>query len=157
MFGFFEKRREPAQPLPRYTDIYDTMLYRKSDVGAAGALPTIYAFRVKDTDRVFSPDPRPDFVLLETDDEIQAWQEALAGPVVCNDERQVTDAPLLVWNSLPSLLTGDDEIIAMYAPVRDADAWPVLALQTHPFDKVLDIKPARDRYYFQQNKFIGLL
>jgi hypothetical protein len=155
MFGFFKKRERQTPPLPKYTDVYDTMLYQAPDRTPKGALPTIYAFRVKDPS--LSPDPRPDFVLLETDDEIQAWQKAIAGPVVLNDEGQITDAPLLVWNSLPSLLTGDDEIIAMYSPVHDADTWPVLALQAHPFDNALDIKPARDRYYFEQNKFVGLL
>ena len=154
MFGFFKKRERQSQPLPNYTDVYDTMLYQAPDGTPKGSLPTIYAFRVKDPS--LSPDPRPDFVLLETDDEIQAWQKAIAGPVVLNDEGQITDAPLLVWNSLPSLLTGDDEIIAMYSPVRDTDNWPVLALQAHPFDKALDTKPVRDRYYFEQNKFIGL-
>lgn len=149
------KDQRQSQPLPNYTDVYDTMLYQTPDGTSKGALPTIYAFRVKDP--LLSPDPRPDFVLLETDDEIQAWQQAIAGPVVLNDEGHITDAPLLVWNSLPSLLTGDDEIIAMYSPVHDADTWPVLALQAHPFDKALDTKPARDRYYFEQNKFVGLL
>ena len=155
MFGFFKKRGRQSPPLPKYTDVYDTMLYQAPDETPKGALPTIYAFRVKDPS--LSPDPRPDFVLLETEDEIQAWQKAIAGPVVLNDEGQITDAPLLVWNSLPSLLTGDDEIIAMYSPVRDADTWPVLAVQAHPFDKALDTKPARDRYYFEQNKVVGFL
>ncbi|MEP5762917.1 MAG: hypothetical protein ABJ327_27065 [Litoreibacter sp.] len=108
MFGFFKKRERQSQPLPKYTDVYDTMLYQAPDGIPKGALPTIYSFRVKDPS--LSPDPRPDFVLLETDDEIQAWQQAIASPVVLNDEGQITDAPLLVWNSLPSLLTGDDEI-----------------------------------------------
>lgn len=155
MFGLFKKQEKQTQPLPTYTDVYDTMLYQAPDGIPQGALPTVYAFRVKDLS--LSPDPRPDFVLLETEDEIQAWQQAMAGQVVLNDEGQITDAPLLVWNSLPSLLTGDDEIIAMYSPVRDADTWPVLAVQAHPFDKALDTKPARDRYYFEQNKFVGLL
>lgn len=155
MFGLFQKKQNKAQPLPKYSDIYDTMLYRAPDGTPKGALPTIYAFRVKDPS--FSPDPRPDFVLLETDDEIQAWQQVMGGAVVLNDEGHITDAPLLAWNNIPSLLTGDDEIIAKYAPVRDADTWPVLALQAHPFDMALDIKPARDRYYFEQNKFVGFL
>lgn len=81
----------------------------------------------------------------------------MAGPVVLNDDDHITDAPLLVWNDLPSLLTGDDEIIAMYSPERDADTWPVLALQAHPFDTALSIKPARDLYYFEQNKVVGVL
>lgn len=155
MFGLFKKQAKQTQPLPTYTDVYDTMLYQAPDGTNKGTLPTIYAFRVKDLS--LSSDPRPDFVLLETDDEIQAWQQAMAGSVVLNDEGHITDAPLLVWNSLPSLLTGDDEIIAMYSPVRDAGTWPVLALQAHPFDMALDIKPARDRYYFEQNKFVGFL
>lgn len=131
------------------------MLYQTPDGTPKGALPTIYAFRVKDSS--LSPDPRPDFVLLETDDEIQAWQQAMAGSVVLNDDGHITDAPLLVWNGLPSMLTGDDEIIAMYLPVRDADTWPVLALQAHPFDAALPMKPARDRYYFEQNRFVDFL
>lgn len=152
MFGLFKGQ---THPLPTYTDVYDTMLYQAPEGISKGVLPTVYAFRVKDT--ALSSDPRPDFVLLETDDEIQGWQQVMAGPVVLNNEGHITDAPLLVWNSLPSLLTGDDEIIAMYSPVRDAGEWPVLALQAHPFDQALDIKPARDRYYFEQNKFIGFL
>lgn len=111
MFGLFKKQAKQTQPLPTYTDVYDTMLYQAPDGTNKGTLPTIYAFRVKDLS--LSSDPRPDFVLLETDDEIQAWQQAMAGSVVLNDEGHITDAPLLVWNSLPSLLTGDDEIIAM--------------------------------------------
>jgi hypothetical protein len=105
MFGFFKKRERQSQPLPSYADVYDTMLYRAPDGSPKGALPTIYAFRVKDP--LLSSDPRPDFVLLETEDEIQAWQKAIAGPVVLNDEGQITDAPLLLWNNIPSLLTSD--------------------------------------------------
>lgn len=155
MFGLFKKQEKQTQPLPRYTDVYATMLYQAPDGTPKGALPTVYAFRVKDSS--LSPDPRPDFVLLETDDEIQAWQQAMAGSVVLNDDGHITDAPLLVWNGLPSMLTGDDEIIAMYLPVRDADTWPVLALQAHPFDTALPMKPARDRYYFEQNRFVDFL
>lgn len=154
MFGLFKKQEKQTQPLPMYTDVYDTMLYQAPDGAPKGALPTIYAFRMKDSSLL--PDPAPDFVLLETDDEIQAWQQAMAGSVVLNDEGHITDAPLLVWNSLPSMLTGDDEIIAMYFPVRENEGWPPLALQAHPFDTALSIKPARDRYYFEQNKFISL-
>lgn len=155
MFGFFKKQEKQTPPLPKYSDVYDTMLYQAPDGIPKGALPTIYAFRVKDPS--LSPDPRPDFVLLETEDEIQAWHQVMAGPVVLNDDGHITDAPLLVWNDLPSLLTGDDEIIAMYSPERDADTWPVLALQAHPFGTDLAIKPARDRYYFEQNKVVGVL
>lgn len=155
MFGLFKKQEKRTQPLPKYSDVYDTMLYQAPDGTPKGALPTIYAFRVKDPS--LSPDPRPDFVLLETAEEIQAWHQVMAGPVVLNDNGHVTDAPLLVWNDLPSLLTGDDEIIALYSPERGADSWPVLALQAHPFDTTLSIKPARDRYYFEQNKVVGVL
>lgn len=156
MFGYFKKRQKPAQALPRYADIYDIMRYQVvSGTTTPGTLPTVYAFRVKD--EVYSPDPRPDFVLLETAEEIQAWHQVMAGPVVLDDNGHITDAPLLVWNDLPSLLTGDDEIIALYSPERDADSWPVLALQAHPFDTALSIKPARDRYYFEQNKVVGVL
>jgi hypothetical protein len=105
MFGFFKKRERQSQPLPNYTDVYDTMLYQAPDGTPKGALPTIYAFRVKDPSLL--PDPRPDFALLETDDEIQAWQQAMAGQVVLNENGQITDAPLLLWNSIPSLLTSD--------------------------------------------------
>lgn len=129
------------------------MLYQAPDGTPNGALPTIYAFRVKDPSS--SPDPRPDFVLLETDDEIQAWHQAMAGQVILNDQGQITDAPLLLWNSIPSLLTSDEEIVATYLPMQDDHDWPVLAIQAHPFNTALDVKPARDRYYFQQNKFIG--
>ncbi len=153
MFGFFKKREKQSQPLPNYTDVYDTMLYQAPGGTPKGALPTIYAFRVKE--EVPSPDPRPSFVLLESDEEIQEWQQAMAGQVVLNDNGHITDAPLLLWNSIPSLLTSDEEIVATYLPMQDDQDWPVLAIQAHPFDTALDVKPARDRYYFQQNKFIG--
>jgi len=153
MFGLFKKQEKQTQPLPTYTDVYDTMLYQAPDGIPQGTLPTVYAFRVKDLS--LSPDPRPDFVLLETEDEIQAWQQAMAGQVVLNDNGHITDAPLLLWNSIPSLLTSDNEFVASYLPVNDEQNWPVLALQAHPFDTALGVKPARDRYYFQQNKFIG--
>jgi hypothetical protein len=39
--------------------------------------------------------------------------------------------------------------------VQDEQDWPMLVIQAHPFDTALDMKPARDRYYFEQNKFIG--
>lgn len=155
MFGLFKKRARQTRPLPRYTDVYETMLYQAPDEAPKGALPAIYGFRVKDPS--FSPDPKPDFVLLETDDEIQDWQQAMAGYVVLNADGHITDAPLLRWNTIPSLLTADDEIVAMYSPVRDDEKWPVLAVQAHPFDAALSIKPARDRYYFEQNKFVGFL
>lgn len=58
-----------------------------------GALPTIYAFRVKDASR--SLDPTPSFALLEVEDEIQAWQQILNAPVSLNDDGHITDAPLL--------------------------------------------------------------
>lgn len=155
MFGLFKKQEKQTQPLPTYTDVYDTMLYQAPDGTSKGALPTIYAFRVKDAS--LSPDPRPDFVLLETDDEIQAWQQTLAGQVVQNAKGQITDAPLLRWNDIPSLLTADDEFVVTYFPVRENEGWPPLALQAHPFDTALSIKPARDRYYFEQNKVVGSL
>ena len=155
MFGFFKKRERQSQPHPNYTDVYDTMLYQAPEGTPKGALPTIYGFRVKDPS--LSPDPRPDFALLETDDETQAWQQAMAGHVVLNDEGQITDAPLLRWNDIPSLLTDDHEIVATYFPVRDDEGWPALALQAHPFDSALEVKPARDRYYFQQNKVAGFM
>lgn len=155
MFGLFKKQEKQTQPLPTYIDVYDTMLYKAPDGTPKGALPTIYAFRVKDSS--LSPDPRPDFVLLETDDEIQAWQQTLASQVVQNAKGQITDAPLLRWNDILSMLTADDEIIATYFPVRDDEGWPALALQAHPFGTALDIKPARDRYYFEQNKVVGFM
>ncbi|MFS4439666.1 hypothetical protein ACMA5I_15775 [Paracoccaceae bacterium GXU_MW_L88] len=155
MFGFFKKQEKQTQPLPMYTDVYDIMLYQAPDGTPKGALPTIYAFRVKDPS--LSPDPRPDFVLLETDEEIQAWQQTMADFVVLNDEGQITDAPLLRWNDIPSLLTSDDEIVATYMPIQDDQGWPVLAVQAHPFNAALSVKPARDRYYFQQNKCIVVL
>lgn len=153
MFGLFKKRARQTQPLPRYTDVYETMLYQAPEGTPQGVLPTVYAFRVKDAS--LSPDPRPDFALLETEDEIQAWQQAMAGQVVLNDNGHITDAPLLLWNSIPSLLTSDNEFVASYLPEQDAQDWPILAIQAHPFDTALDMKPARDRYYFEQNKFIG--
>lgn len=155
MFGLFKKRVEPKGPLPRYADVYDTMLYRAPDKTSEGVLPTIYAFRVKDP--LLSLDPKPDFVLFETEEETQAWQQVMAGQVALNNEGQITDAPLLHWNNIPSLLTSDDEIIAMYFPIQDGENWPVLAVQAHPFGTDLDEKPARDRYYFQPNKFIAFL
>ena len=155
MFGLFKKQAKQTQPLPTYTDVYDTMLYQAPDGTHKGTLPTIYAFRVKDPS--LSSDPRPDFVLLETKDEIQAWKAVMAGSVVLNSEGLITDAPLLVWNGIPSLLTSDDEIVATYMPIQDDQGWPVLAVQAHPFNAALSVKPARDRYYFQQNKCIVVL
>lgn len=155
MFGLFKKRARQTQPLPSYTDVYETMLYQAPENTPQGALPTVYAFRVKDPS--MSPDPRPDFVLLEADEEIQEWQQAMAGAVVLNEDGHFTDAPLLRWNDIASLLTSDDEIVAVYFPVREGEDWPPLALQAHPFNAVLDDKPARDRYYFEQNKIIGFL
>lgn len=154
MFGLF-RRRKNVQPMPSYIDAYDTMLYQAPEGVQARALPTIYAFRVKEG--VWSPDPRPDFVFLETDAEVQEWQQALAGPVTLNADGHITDAPLLRWNDIPSLLTADDELIATYFPVQDGKGWPTLVLQAHPFGAVLNIKPARDRYYFQQNIVVGAL
>lgn len=90
--------RKKAQPVTRYTDIYDTMLYQAPEGVQAGALPTIYAFRVKDA--TLSPDPRPSFAFLETDREIQEWQQVLAGPVRRNAEGYITDTPLLHWNNI---------------------------------------------------------
>ena len=155
MFGLFKKRARQTQPLPRYTDVYETMLYQAPEGTPQGVLPTVYAFRVKDAS--LSPDPRPDFVVLETDDEVHEWQQVLAGPVSLNDDGHITDAPLLRWNGIPSLLTSDGEIVATYFPVCDGEGWPPLALQAHPFDMALAIKPARDRYYFEQNKVVGFL
>ncbi len=155
MFEFLKKETSQARPLPKYTDVYDSMLYHMPDKVPFGALPTIYAFRVKDPS--MSPDPRPDFVLLETEAEIQAWQSVMAGHVVLNDDGHITDGPLLAWNDIPSLLTSDVEIIATYLPVDSGHDWPVLVVQAHPFDAALEVKPARDRYYFEQNKFFGFM
>lgn len=155
MFGLFKKRNKTSQALPRYADMFDTMLYRVPDETPSGTMPTVYGFRVKE--EVPSPDPRPSFVLLESDEETQEWQQAIAGSVVLNEDGNITDAPLLRWNDIPSLLTADDEIVATYFPVRDGEGWPPLALQAHPFDMALAIKPARDRYYFEQNKIVGFL
>tara|TARA_R100000935_G_C2839773_1_gene170291 strand:+ start:2626 stop:3093 length:468 start_codon:yes stop_codon:yes gene_type:complete len=155
MFGLFKKRSKTAQALPKYADVYETMLYRTPPEAPTGVLPTIYAFRVKDPSS--SPDPRPDFVLLESDEEIQKWQQTMAGSVVLNEDGQVTDAPLLRWNDIPSLLTSDGEVVTTYLPVVDNADWPALALQAHPFGTALAIHPARDRYYFEQNKVVGFL
>jgi hypothetical protein len=45
----------------------------------------------------------------------------------------------------------------MDLPVVDNADWPALAVQAHPFGTVLAIKPARDRYYLEQNKLVGFL
>lgn len=155
MFGLFKKKEKQKQALPKYSDVYDTMLYQAADEAPKGVLPTVYAFRVKEA--AWSPDPRPDFVLLETDSEVHAWQQVMAGRVILNAGGDITDAPLLRWNDIPSLLTDDNEITATYFPVQDGADWPALALQAHPFGTVLDIKPARDRYCFQQNKISVIL
>lgn len=155
MFGLFKKYCKPVQDLPRYADVYETMLYRTQLDVQNRAMPTIYAFRVKDSS--WSPDPRPDFVLLETDQEIQEWQQEMAGLVMSNEEGHVTDAPLLRWNNIPSLLTADNEIVATYLPVVDDANWPTLAVQAHPFNTAFTTRPARDRYYFAQNKVVGFL
>lgn len=153
MFGLFKKHRKPAQNLARYADLYETMLYRTPQNFTNGALPTIYAFRVKYPS--WSPDPRPDFVMLETDEEIQEWQQTMSGSVALNEDGHVTDAPLLRWNNIPSMLTADYEIVATYLPSVDDANWPALAVQAHPFGTALTAEPARDRYYFAQNKVVG--
>ena len=155
MFGLFKSRKKTSLALPTYADVFDTMRYQVQNEIPTGAIPTVYGFRVKD--EILSPDPRPSFVLLETDDEIQEWQQALVGSVVLNEQGAITDSPLLRWNDIPSLLTSDDEIVATYFPERDGEDWPALAVQAHPFGTALAIKPARDRYYFEQNKVVGLL
>lgn len=155
MFGLFKKRNKTPQALSIYADLYDTMLYRIPDETPLGTMPTVYGFRVKDD--TMSPDPRPDFVLLESDEEIQDWQQAMAGSSVLNEDGLITDAPLLKWNDIPSLLTAEDEIIATYFPVRADENWPALVVQAHPFGTALDIKPVRDRYYFQQNMVVGFM
>lgn len=155
MLRLFKKQEPTPQKPARYSDLFETMLYQAPDGATKGTLPTVYAFRVKNP--AWSPDPRPDFALLESDEEIQEWQSVMAGPVSLNDEGLITDAPLLHWNEVPSLLTSDTEIIATYFPVKDGEGWPPLALQAHPFGAKLDEKPARDRYYFQQDKVIAVL
>jgi hypothetical protein len=139
----------------RNADLYEVMRYEVRGENTALDLPTVYAFRAKP--HIPSFDPRPSFVFLETQDEIDDWHKAMSEKVERDFNGHISDSALLHWNNVPSLLTADNEIIATYFPMQEGGGWPSLALQAHPFDAVLDDKPARDRYYFQQNKIIGFL
>lgn len=136
-------------------DLYDVMSYEARRQKIVCDLPTVYAFRVKSN--VPSFDPRASFVFLETQSEIDDWHQVMSEKVKRDENGHITDSGLLHWNDVPSLLTADHEIIATYLPMREDQGWPSLALQAHPFGAVLNDKPARDRYYFQQNKIIGFL
>jgi hypothetical protein len=136
-------------------DLYDVMSYEARGQKIVLDLPTVYAFRVKSN--VPSFDPTPSFVFLETQSEIDDWHQVMSEKVERDESGHISDSSLLHWNDVPSLLTADHEIIATYLPIQEDQGWPTLALQAHPFNAVLDVKPARDRYYFQQNKAVGIL
>lgn len=152
---FLRRKQVPVEPLPRYADVFDVMRYEQPEGVPEFALPSVYAFRTKPI--VQTPDPRPSFAFLETADEIDAWHRVLAEVIVLNGDGHLSDLPLLRWNNIPSLLTSDDVIIATYAPAEEGEGWPSLVVQTHAPDADLPEKPARDRYYFEQNKFFGVL
>ena len=155
MFGLFKKEPKTKGILPKYTDVYDVMRYQAPDESPKGVLPTIYSFRVKE--EAMSPDPRPDFVLLEASNEIDEWHQVMAGVVSFNEDGHITDAPLLRWNDVPSLLMSDEEVIATYFPEQSNDDWPHLVVQVNPPHPHSGEKPARDRYYFQQNKIVAVM
>lgn len=81
----------------------------------------------------------------------------LADIVTLNEGGHISDLPLLRWNEIPSLPTSDEIITATYTPAEEGDGWPILVVQTHVPDADLPEKPARGRYYFEQNKFFGVL
>lgn len=151
----FAKQRAPEEAPIGYADIFETMRYRVPDESPVGLLPMIYGFRMKDA--IISLSPRPSFAFLETEDEVLAWQGVLAGPARLDANGHVTDAPLLRWNTIPSLLTSSEEIIATYLPVMRDDNWPPLSVQAHAFGTEMSPDAARDRYFFQEDKGVTFL
>lgn len=150
MLGLFKKPKPTPRTLPRYADVFETLRYAPPEDAPRFLLPSVYAFRTRP--HVQTPDPRPSFALLETDDEISDWHKVLAEPVVLDANGHVSDLPLLHWNEVPSLLASEHAIVAIYTPSRDAGAWPELHLKAHPPEAELNDSPARDRYYFEQTE-----
>lgn len=140
--------------LLKYSDVFDVMRYQAPGDLPAGSVPDIHAFRIKDG--VASPDPRPSFAFLETADEVSAWHLVMAGNVEVDGNRQITDRPLLQWNEIPSLLTSDTGMVMTCLPEDMDSDWPPLAVQTLPFGARVTGEPVRDRYHFEQNKFIAV-
>jgi len=113
------------------SDFYDAMRYVPISDGditpIKHVLPSIYGFRVTERFALNTPDPRPSFAILESDQEIRAWMDIYSGPAARETDksvldslkgyvkminfhdsanglpiRAVSDQPLLVFNNKPS-------------------------------------------------------
>jgi len=135
---------------PTYRDIFEVMRYdRGMDV-----MPYAYAYRPYN--RALDPTgPEPNFTMLDTPAEVEAFLQALDQPLVYERPGVISPAPLDRWNQLPAQLSAAMTIAALYYPDDESKDWPFLqVVAVGPEQlasghvKATDI--ARGRYAFRQ-------
>lgn len=78
------------------SDFYETARYVPISDGditpIEHLLPSIYGFRVIEKYALNTPDPRPSFAILESDQEIAEWMDIYNGPAAKETDRTVLDS-----------------------------------------------------------------
>ena len=175
-------RRKAPRPVYRNahrknSDVFEYVKYAPALTALRQiAIPTIIGFRIK-KDGPVPPsltDPRPSFAILETDEEIAAWQKLFVSKISYETDMAAVDEelklhslvnfhkpgaktyevlsekPLLKWNDRPSVLPDSPLCFsgtAFLPEVSDA-GWPPLSVTMGPVN--FDDQAARGRYGFEQ-------
>lgn len=159
------------------SDVFEYVKYAPSLTALRQiAIPTIIGFRIK-KDGPVPPsltDPRPSFAILETNEEIAAWQKLFASKIsyetdmaAVNEELRMhrlfnfhkpsaktyevfSEKPLLRWNDRRSVLPDSPFCFsgAAFLPEVSDAGWPPLSVTMGPLD--FDDQAARGRYGFEQ-------
>ncbi len=146
--NLFAKRQAP--PEPTYADMFEVMRYdRGMDV-----MPYAIAYRLK-LPFLDATGPAPNFALLDTDAEIDAFMEVLHGPMIFEPSGKPVWPPLYRWNETPSALMAEPFISAFYHPDDENTGWPELIVSAYPpamFARGTHAvgELARGRYAFEQ-------
>lgn len=148
----FAKRRPTPPAAPTYTDMFEVMRYdRGMDV-----MPYAIAYRLKPP-FVDPTGPEPNFALLDTEHEIDAFMGMLNSPMTFEPSGKPAWPPLHQWNETPSLLMAEPFISAFYYPDDESAGWPELIVSAYPPAMLArgahDVgELARGRYAFEQFK-----
>ncbi len=139
-----------------YKDVFEVMRYNRG----MDAMPYAVGYRPKPP--VVDPTgPEPNFALLETAAEVEAFMAALNLPLVMEPHHGpdrpavISLVPLAAWNEMPSSLMAELMLIGFYHPDDETKDWPLLQIFGLPPDMFISgvatsANTVRGRYNFRQ-------
>lgn len=148
--NLFGSRPSPPPATPTYADMFEVMRYdRGMDV-----MPYAVAYRLKPP-FVDPTGPEPNFALLDTESEIEAFMDVLHSPMILQPSGKPVWPPLHRWNETPSALMAGSFISAFYYPDDENAGWPELIVSAYSPTMLTtgayDVSEmARGRYAFEQ-------